>query len=117
MSGVHHSYNRLGRQKYGPQYNPFTRGPRDPHRHKVSHGYWEQNPDTTENSDRYRWVHDKEHVAPHVPTPVEDSPFAQLLLNAFTPMGYAPTNKSNASSMNPMVLAGIAVAAYLFLKK
>jgi hypothetical protein len=78
MSGVHHAYNRLGRQKQGPRYNPFKRGPRHPHRHKANHGHWEANPNSTGKHDRYIWVHKEGFEAPFVQTPLSERPVVQV---------------------------------------
>ena len=117
MSGTHHAYNRFGRQgnEFFPQ--PWKKGPKEPHQHKVSHGYWSLNPDSVRRDDRWVWTHSSEYKAPFIPDPIQEQPLFNLLQNAFLPMGYAPTHKSNQPSMNPLVLAGVAVAAYLLLKK
>ena len=113
MSGVHHAYNSLGRQKKGPRYNPFKRGPKDPHKHKASHGHWELNPKSTGRADRYIWIHKEGYEDPYIPAPFEERPVVQvateIVRNAISgqrPMITPAQQTTQTSLLLPLLLLG-----------
>lgn len=123
MSGYHHAYNARGRQFGDPVFwgSLVKKGPRKPHRHKISHGYWELNPNANPEQKwtKWRWVHAPEHTAPHVPPGADDLLPDDILTDVVgifnpqpNPGGFAP----QSPSFNPMWLAAAALA-FLMIKR
>lgn len=119
MGGWHHAYNHKGRQ-YGDGPVLFKRGPRKPHQHKISHGYWELNPNYVEGTSdewtRFRWVHHPDHTTPHIP----NVPGTDDLTDLLTPTGIFnnpnPSNQAPGAGLNPMII-GVAALAFFLLRK
>lgn len=120
MSGVHHAYNSLGRQKKGPRYNPFKRGPKDPHKHKAGHGHWELNPKSTGKHDRYIWIHKEGYDDPYIAPSIQDRPVVQvateIVRNAISgqrPM-ITPAQQTTQTASLPLPL--LLLGAFLLIK-